>query len=344
MQNFEQKLKQERATNTVESNNTIKTETLDTKKPESHEDLTKRLKTNLEQSKSLENKMQEDTEHLNKIRQALGLGHQTEDTVSMRANKEKLASLNKEYSEMHNTILEDDTYSIDNLEGVFEDKIHMGHKIATKGNLMWEKSSRDMQRSYEKSKAETNQKSRDLAARIHGGGMEMSDEEWGAKVAKEKSEDEAKFAEIKKGLDDFGNKTNENLGDEQKSTKESRKSFDELRKDSDKKAKETNDYFANGEYVKENSRTQEDINIQNEIDNLNDPDGSKRAKEKANKEYWDNYENTVMGMNEHIGYNPVSAEKYKAQLEKELGEKGASKEEIEEEWQKMKNNPHATWI
>ena len=44
------------------------------------------------------------------------------------------------------------------------------------------------------------------------------------------------------------------------------------------------------------------------------------------KDYWDNYENTVMGMNEHIGHNPVSAEKYKAQFEKELNEKGVSKE------------------
>lgn len=302
MQNFEQKLKQERSSNTVESNNTIKAETLDTKKPESHEDLTKRLKTNLEQSNSLKNKIQEDTEHLNKIRQALGLGHQTEDTVSMRANKEKLASLSKEYSEMHNTILEDDTYSIDNLEGVFEDKTHMGHKIATKGNLMWEKSSRDMQRSWEKSKA---------------------------------SLDSITPSKVGTG------KNTRNLAEK---SPEDRKSFDELRKESDKKARETNDYFANGEYVKQNSRTQEDIDIQNEIDNLNDPDGSKRAKEKADKEYWDNYENTVMGMNEHIGYNPINAEKYEAQFRKEGAEKGWSEKETEEELQKIKNNPHASWI
>lgn len=302
MQNFEQKLKQERTSNTFESNNTIKTETLDNKKPESHEDLTKRLKNNLEQSKSLKEKIQGDTEHLNKIRQALGLGHQTEDTVSMKANKAKLDSLGKEYSEMHNTILEDDTYSIDNLEGVFEDKTHMGHKIATKGNLMWEKSSRDMQNSWEKQKA---------------------------------SHDNITPSKI------TGNEKTRTLADK---IPEDRKSFAEQRKDSDKKAKEINDYFTNSEYVKQNSRTQEDINIQNEIDNLNDPDGSKRAKEKANKEYWDNYENTVMGMNEHIGYNPISAEKYKTQLEKELGEKGVSKEEIEKEWQKIKNNPNANWV
>jgi hypothetical protein len=284
MQNFEQKFKQEKTANTVESNNTIKTETLDAKKSESREDLTKRLKANIEQSKSLKEKIQGDAEHLNKIRQALGLGHQTEDTVSMRANKEKLDSLGKEYSEMHNSILGDDTYSIDNLEGVFEDKTHMGHKIATKGNLMWGKSSRDTQNSWEKQKA-----SRDNITP-----SKISGDERVRSLANKIPED--------------------------------RKSFDEQRKDSDKKARETNEYFTNGEYVKQNSRTEEDINIQNEIDNLNDPDGSKRTKEKANKEYWDNYENTVMGMNEHIGHNPVSAEKYKAQFEKELNEKGVSKE------------------
>ena len=129
----------------------------------------------------------------------------------------------------------------------------MGHKIATKANLMWEKSSRDMQNSWEKQKA-----SRDniTPSKITG---------------------------------------NEKVRSSADKIPEDRKSFDEQRKDSDKKAKEINDYFANGEYVKQNSRTQEDIDIQNEINNINDPDGSKRAKEKANKEFWDNYENTVKG-------------------------------------------------
>lgn len=313
MQNFEQKLKQERMTNSVETADAIKKENFTEKKPESHEDLTNRLKSNLEQSKSLKEKISSDTDHLNKIRSALGLGHQTEDTVSIAKNKEKLASLSNEYQEIHNTILNDNTYSTDNLEGIFQNEKVNGENIATKGNLLWEKQSRNMQTSFEKSKAETNQKSRDLAARIHGGGMEMSDEEWNKKVAQEKTESEQNLANIKKGLDEWDNTMKEKAEREQRSHEQFEKDFA-----SGKVHEDMNKIFDNLE-KETNPKAYRDRIERNLTDTLSSSDF--KEFQKTVPEYTDKYLNVLDG--DLVNYDGVkfSSIQEKREKQKELVEK-----------------------
>jgi len=267
-------------------------------KKTSKEEFLNKLKNSITQTSEIKNKVKEDTAQLNKLRQTLGLT-QTEDTPSITATKRYLSSLEKEQNILRTEVIGSKDYSVNDLEGIVgENQKHMGYEIATKNNLLYEKDSSDRQRSYIEKKEVLNNKTRDTAARIHKGGMQMSDEEWNTKKQEEVQEERNYATQLNKNLSDFDEKI---------------KRKNEVEKEEAKKRNE-------------------EIDLNKGFDTFFGRDDNIRAKEKSDKKYWDNYENTVTGMNELLGYKPVDAQKYKLQLEKEMTEQGKTKEEIEERW------------
>lgn len=276
-------------------------------KKTSKEEFLNKLKNSITQTSEIRNKVKEDTAHLNKLRETLGLT-QTEDTPSITATKRYLSNLEKEQNILRTEVIGSKDYSVNDLEGIVgENQKHMGYEIATKNNLLYEKDSSDRQRSYTENKVALNNKIRDTADRINKGGMQMSDEEWNTKKQEEAQEEQNYTTEFNKKLSDFDEKIKRQEEEEKKAIEDSRKKLEEI------DPNERHDTFFGRD------------------DNV-------RAKEKSDKEYWDNYENTVTGMNELLGYKPVDAQKYKLQLEKEMTEQGKTKEEIEERWGNVLQN------
>lgn len=171
--------------------------------------------------------------------------------------------------------------------------------------------------------------------------------EWQEKIKTREREDSIKIQEIrnKLGIGHLKNiyspdpekqaRAEANLLNIQSGTQDYEKSVVQ-KKQQEKEEKEN--YFKNYDPAKSHKE------LFDHMENLRDPDGSIRKREQEQKEYWDNYHNTTMGMNEYIGYKPISESNYKSALEKETRQKGASDEEIEKEWREVRRNPHASWM